>query len=187
MNLTSFRHLDFVSRTKDNRLLLSRPRGHPTIHLYDYIEYDGMSSVKEVMDIVSQNLNSSFLSPQYKKQHLHKRNHPFAGLCVVAVMTSLYLLNEKKYLPFTGKDDLDITHWWFIDTDTNILYDPTSSQYTSKELRAIYKTGRPTIYYGWGQRPAARFLKLIDNIQPNAIRYERKIGDLDDYLQKEVS
>ena len=187
MNHTSFRHLDFVSRTKNNRLLLSRPRGHPTIHLYDNIEYDGISSVDETIDVVSQNLNASFLSPQYKRHHLHKRNHPFAGLCVVAVMVSLYLLNQRKYIPFSCKDDFGINHFWFVDTETNVRYDLTAKQYNDTELYRMYKLGKPTIYYGWGQRPAARFLKLIDTIQPNAIRYKKKIGDLDDYLQKEVT
>ena len=175
MNHTSFRHLDFVSGTKNNRLLLSRPEGHPTIYLYDNIEYDGMSSVKEVIDVVIMKLNSSFLSPQYKKQHLHKRNHPFAGLCVVAVMTCLYLLNQRKYIPFSCGDDLGINHFWFVDTETNVRYDPTGLQYNDTELYRMYKLGKPTRYYGFQQRPAARFLNLIQTIQSNAVRYKTDI------------
>lgn len=173
MDHTSFRHLDYVSQLDENRLRLSKPNGYP-IYGYDYLEYVGMSSCEETIVQVCTHADSSFISAHFKRNHLHNREHHFAGLCVVVVMTCLYLLNNKRYIPFSSKDNMGVAHFWFVDVEKNVKYDPTGSQYTMQELQTIYKSGKPTIYYGWGQRPATRFLNLIQKIQPNSVRYKKE-------------
>ena len=90
-------------------------------------------------------------------------------------MTCLYLLNEKKYIPFSSKDDLGINHFWFVNMETNVRYDLTGSQYSDSELQKLYDCGKPTKYYGFQQRPTLRFLKLIQKIQPNSVFYEKEV------------
>ena len=42
------------------------------------------------------------------------------------------------------------------------IYDPTAAQYDQTTLSELYEKGKPTPYYGWGQRPATRFLDLLE-------------------------
>ena len=173
MNPSSFRHLDFVKRTEIGRLCLSKPNGQP-IYAYDNIEYDAMRSPIEVLEVVTTHCDASYLSSHYKRNHLHKRKHEFAGLCVVTTMTALYLLADERFVPFSCKDQVGIRHWWFVDIDDNETFDPTGTQYNKRELENLHRSGKPTPYYGWGQRPATRFLDLISGIQPTAVRYSTK-------------
>jgi transposase len=103
-----------------------------------------------------------------------KRKHEFAGPCVVTTMTALYLLDDERFVPFSCKDQVGIRHWWFVDIDDNETFDPTGTQYNKRELENLHRSGKPTPYYGWGQRPATRFLDLISGIQPTAVRYSTK-------------
>ena len=170
MNPTSFRHLDYITRTSSGRLCLSKPNGSP-IYAYDNIEYDRIQSPDEVGELVTANLDTSYVSSHYKRTHLHKRSHRHAGLCVVATMTALYLLNDERFVPFSCEDQIGIRHWWFVDVVENTTFDLTGTQYNAEELENLHRSGKPTPYYGWGQRPATRFLDLITSIQPTAVRY----------------
>ena len=173
MNPTSFRHLNYITRTESGRLCLSKPNGHP-IYAYDNIEYDRVSSPEEVVEVITRHLDASYMSSHYRRNHSHKRVHGHVGLCVVATMTSLYLLNDDRFVPFSCEDQIGIRHWWFVDVVENKTFDLTGTQYNAEELEKLHRSGKPTPYYGWGQRPATRFLDLMSSIQPTAVRYSTK-------------
>ena len=160
MNQTSFRHLSFVTDLGNDKLRIVKPNGYP-IRSYHKLEYVRSRSPKDAINRVTSNLDSSFLSSHYKQHHRHKRDHFLAGHCVSATMCCLYLLNDHRFVPFSCLDDTGIVHWWFTDMVEQQIYDPTAAQYDQTTLSELYEKGKPTPYYGWGQRPAKRFLDLL--------------------------
>ena len=174
MNRTPFRHLDFISVIEGSRVRLSKPDGHP-VYRYDNIEYDVVDSVQVATELVRSQLDAKYVSSHFKKNHQHKRQHSHAGLCVVATMCCLYLLNDNRYVPWAAVDTDDIRHWWFTDIETSVVFDVTANQYTQVELESLYENGKPTPYYGWGQRPATRFLDLLTTVQPTTVRFKSDV------------
>lgn len=174
MNQTSFKHLSFISTLPNNRLRLVKPNGYP-VYEYDVLEYERMLSPQETVETVKKNITSSFLSSHFKRTHSRRNDHKLRGLCVVATMTCLYLLNDDRFVPHSSVDEDGIRHWWFVDTNVDFRYDLTSSQYNKDQLDRLYASARPTIYYGWGQRPATRFLDLLQKTQPSSKRYRKQV------------
>ena len=174
MNQTSFKHLSFVSKLTNNRLRLVKPNGYP-IYRYDVLEYERVLCPEKAVETVKENITPSFLSSHFKRTHSRSGDHTLRGLCVVATMTCLYLLNDDRFVPHTSVDEDGINHWWFVDTKSDFRYDLTSSQYDTSQLNQLYQSGKPTTYYGWGQRPATRFLNLIQKIQPYSKRYKKEV------------
>ena len=53
-----------------------------------------------------------------------------------------------------------------------MIIDITEEQYAEEELQQVYANGKSTKYYGYGEKPTARFFQLMHKVQPSSILYE---------------
>ena len=91
-------------------------------------------------------------------------------------------------MSFTGSDPDGENHWWLQDMKSGERFDPTSSQYSPKELEFVYSTGKPKRLYSYQGRPQKRFLDLMQMVQPNAKRYitssvEENLNSLESFMK----
>jgi hypothetical protein len=68
-------------------------------------------------------------------------------------------MNTDKLVPMSGKDYRDEYHWWLQDGEN--VYDLTAEQYYTVGKLPPYHNGKPSKWYGWGQRPHQRSLDLM--------------------------
>jgi hypothetical protein len=85
-------------------------------------------------------------------------------------MSFLYLTNSERFIPYSAKLTSS-THWWVYDSENDVQIDLTGDQYEQNTLDEFYMRGRPSSYYGWKQRPAARFLDFIESSVTDSTRY----------------
>lgn len=166
-------HLSYIHRMQGDRVRLSRPFGNP-VRGFDHLEYHTYSSdkrsINSLCELISQNLHPKYVSVQHKKTKQNKLSHPHDGLCVVATMSFLYLTNSERFIPYSAKLTSS-THWWVYDSENDVQIDLTGGQYEQNTLDQFYTCGRPSSYYGWKQRPAARFLDFIESSVTDSTRY----------------
>jgi len=170
--MRKLKHNDYIL-DKDGKTSLVRPCGYKTDLTYDVLEYQRVAATEKninlVADQIQKNLSKDFLSHDFKRRY-GIDGHQHRGLCVVATMVLLYLVDSEDLVPMSATDNEGLRHWWVQSLSTSNHYDITKNQYGRKELRRLYNNGKITAYYGWGQRPAARFLDLIEKIQPTTVR-----------------
>ena len=170
--MRKLKHNDYIL-DKDGKTSLVRPCGYKTDLTYDVLEYQRVAATDKninlVADQIQTNLNKDFLSHDFKRRY-GIDGHQHRGLCVVATMVLLYLVDSEDLVPMSATDKEGLRHWWVQSLSTSNHYDITKNQFGHRELRRLYNNGKITPYYGWGQRPAARFLDLIEEIQPTAVR-----------------
>ena len=162
-------------KTSDSTNLVFRKIGKQ----YDILEFQRYeytpSNINIVSALIKEQLTTDLISSAVKKKYPsnHKRwNYPYFGCCVPATFSLLYLMNTDKLESVRGEDYSGEGHYWLRDIDTKKIYDLTLEQFsTSEELEDIYASGKSKVYYGYNEMPASRFLKLIQKVQPESIRW----------------
>lgn len=168
------KHNDYILKTQKGHRLV-RPCGYKVDLTYDLLDYDRYEktpqNIARCIQEIEQNLSQKFVSADFKKKYpSFDESHRFRGLCVLATMVLLYLIDSEDLNPMSALDDDGMRHWWVWDFITDEVYDITGGQYKKKVLRMIHERGKITPYYGWGQRPAARFVDFLQLLQPLSLR-----------------
>ena len=154
-----------------DKFRLFRPKGRQ----YEVLRYSRYDYSNETMTHlcarIAGHLTMDLISWQVRR--LYPEDHPkwrreLFGYCVPATFALLYFIDSDRLVPFRGHDDTGEGHWWLADRDTGERFDITGCQYTNAELAGVYATGRQRGYYGHGEAPAARFLKLMHRVQPDS-------------------
>ena len=169
-------HQEYL-RTFNDECELIRPMNNPiTKHdILRFKRYDYTAAwTEKIGNKIKDNLNSSLISNDIKKKY--PSDHPrwkreLFGYCVPASFALLFFMDTDRLHPFTGSDPDGENHWWLEDLDTHERFDPTSVQYSKKELEFVYGTGRPKKLYSFQGRPQSRFLNLMELVQPNTNRF----------------
>jgi len=165
--------------------------GHQRIYrnsgkYYDVLEYQRYAYTRSNVDALAKsirhnltdNLITKDIRNRYPASH-PKWSQPYFGHCVPATFAMLYLLDTESLEPIRGVDSSGEGHWWLRDIFIGEKLDLTFDQFsTASEREAVYGTGKPTCYYGYGQMPASRFLDLMQRVQPDAKRWHT--DDYDD-------
>ena len=122
-------------------------------------------TIEEVIELIQKNLTLDLLKPQFRKDNV---TNPMFGHCYVATETLYYLIREFKlpekyldYRPCNGMDSNNISHWWLKNKNGDIL-DPTSEQYTSKNMKPPYENGQHRSFLT--KQPSKRTKTLIERI-----------------------
>jgi hypothetical protein len=157
---------------------------------YDVLEFSRYAYTPMVMDKVSKAIREN-LTPElfhgteiledYPPDH-ERWKFPYFGYCVPATFALLYLMDTNTLEPMRGEDASGEGHWWLRDILTREIYDLTLDQFpTYEELENVYATGKPSGHYGgrkpYYQNPDARFLDLMQKVQPDAIRWHTDYPD----------
>lgn len=170
------KHNEYIQKT-DNGHRLVRPvgwKGKITYHLFDYTRYAKTpENISNCVRLIRENLTPDFLSSDFIKKFpasvssviKDTRLMKFRGLCVPATMVLIYLIDTDDLKSVSAYDDEGMNHWWVEDHTRGAIYDPTGDQYPEEQLNELHSRGKWTPYYGFKQRPASRFLDLIQKIQ----------------------
>jgi hypothetical protein len=186
-------HADF-QRMVDGECLLMRPVNQDASKhdVLRFVKYDYTpSKTNEVVVLIQNNLNPSLISEDINKKY--PNGHPrwkreLFGYCVPTSFALLFFMDTDNLHPFTGSDPDGENHWWLQDMKSGERFDPTSSQYSPKELEFVYSTGKPKRLYSYQGRPQKRFLDLMQMVQPNAKRYitssvEENLNSLESFMK----
>ena len=109
-----------------------------------------------IMGKIAKNLTPKLLTPKYREENLQ---NPMYGHCYHSTQALFYLMDTDVLVPMSAKDYRGDYHWWLQSGDK--IYDVTAAQYYSVGQLPPYETGKPSKWYGWGQRPHQRSLDLI--------------------------
>ena len=109
-----------------------------------------------IMGKIAKNLTPKLLAPKYREENLQ---NPMYGHCYHSTQALFYLMDTDVLVPMSAKDYRGDYHWWLQSGDK--IYDVTAAQYYSVGQLPPYETGKPSKWYGWGQRPHQRSLDLI--------------------------
>jgi len=162
------------------RHLFIIPNGDKTLCLhYDRIEYTPYA-VKSFLDILRPKLNAHLRSNDFIKEweHHHRLAHPMCGACVPATQAIFYAFDTDVLVPYRGKDDDGMLHWWCRDKETGAVVDGTAEQYTDNGTYPPYGVGSSAVWYGWKGKPQIRALRLLNRALNDSQMYE---VDGDDY------
>lgn len=115
--------------------------------------------IQDVIVKIKQNLTPDLLKKPYREIN---KNNPMYGHCYVATETLYHLMkNEVTLMPYWGKDEEGITHWWLV-SSTGMIFDPTSEQYTSIGKVPPYRVGRKGAFLT--KEPSKRSKVLMERI-----------------------
>ena len=105
--MRNLKHNDYIL-DKDGKTSLVRPCGYKTGLTYDVLEYQRVAATDKninlVADQIQTNLSKDFLSHDFKRRY-GIDGHQHRGLCVVATMVLLYLVDGEHLVPMTATDD----------------------------------------------------------------------------------
>ena len=155
----------FIHRPKGDRLEVLRYRR------LKYTEQNVSFLCNAIINHLTRDLISHQVRRAYPVGHPAWKRDLF-GYCVPASFTLLYFLDTDALVPFRGADAGGEGHWWLADRNDGRRYDITGYQYTKAERDGVYASGRPRGYYGRGEAPAARFLRLMNRVQPDSELFE---------------
>ena len=116
-----------------------------------------MSEIESVMGSIASNLKPEMVTKKYSEEN--KSNKMF-GHCYHS-SRSFYLMDTNVLEQRTAIDYHDCSHWWFVDTTTDKVYDITADQYYHVGQTPPYIDGKKKPWYGWKQRPHQRTLDLM--------------------------
>ena len=109
-----------------------------------------------VMGLIRNHLTPDLLTPKYREEN---KSNPTYGHCYHSTQALYYLMNTDKLIAMSAKDYREDYHWWLQDGEK--IYDVTAEQYYTVGKLPPYHKGKPSKWYGWGQRPHQRSLDLI--------------------------
>ena len=165
------KHQKYMKRHNGDDYAFYDCANHFVVLKYKRLEYTS-ANISSVRKLIRQNLTNDLISHQVKKKYQSDQpqwGNPYFGLCVPSSFAFLYLMDTNVLHPVRGTDSNGEGHWWITDIETNQIFDFTWEQYPDKvELNDVYNSGKLKPYYGWRQRPASRFFKLITKVQPDA-------------------
>ena len=120
---------------------------------YDRASYDLMMTAFEFEDIISEKFSLGeivyLLRNSFKERLTHKavlnenkmRPHtdPSSGFCMIASYLIYSMTGGERVWEMYGTP----LHWWLYHKQTKTIFDVTHTQFSKKDVQAIYKLGQP--------------------------------------------
>ena len=131
--------------------------------ILEYEEYDYPKDIGMVEELILEELNPKYLTPQYRDEN---KTNPLHGHCYHTTQAMYYFFKSANLKIMRGKCNLWGYHWWLEDED-GVRRDITSKQYYSIGLVPPYENGKEVMrWYGWKGQPHKRSLVLMNKVQP---------------------
>ena len=164
------RHESYITKDGAFHFIHRQKGGRCEVLRYRRLDYTDQN-VSFLCGAITDHLTPDLISHQVRRAY--PAGHPawkrdLFGYCVPASFALLYFLDTDALVPFRGIDMGGEGHWWLADRNNGRRYDITGCQYTEAERNGVYASGRPRGYYGRGEAPAARFLRLMNRVQPES-------------------